>query len=538
MSDPKEMSKEQMEQLSTQVDDLNKKIDKLNAKLEKSETTNTTILEQQKQMLEATNNTRSQEIMRQTVSNPTGLIAKEAAGYIVRALEKNQKSKTQQWMATRGKSVVEAAVTQYISQKLPQVNWYGTTCTGTLTADNYHLITKTNFPVEINTGVPFVGKIALAKVVLEIESDVNTKTNQTSNIKCHLSSEQMNKGLWDSLSADFVSLVKPHKFWWGLLYPIGAGIQKLYAFLKRQPNFSIPLLILFILTLLVYPQIPPAIQIWNAFGARVPAFGLFGIRPINILFGLINGIIWGGIIWAVIRFKLLPGLGKLLNFIRTRVFPAIKKWFMHPYRRWGTVTAVVAIAVVVVLWRVGVFEPPPPLQVASIVVPNGRVGSAYEAAFTPAGGRSPYLWSISAASILPDGLTLDATKGKLLGTPTKAGVYPVTVQVQDSSIQKLSLTKDININLSATDSLIITTTSLPKAKLGDSYVYQIAVLGGSGPFRWGIKSGTLPPGLIMSATGAITGIPTNKGDYTFAVTLDDSSATKMVYDQPYTLTVQ
>jgi TolA-binding protein len=88
MSDPQEMSQEQVVQLSSQVNELNQKIDKLNAKLEKSEATNSTILEQQKQMLNATNNSRSQEIMRQTVSNPTGLIAKEATNYIIRTLEK------------------------------------------------------------------------------------------------------------------------------------------------------------------------------------------------------------------------------------------------------------------------------------------------------------------------------------------------------------------------------------------------------------------------------------------------------------------
>ncbi len=50
------------------------------------------------------------------------------------------------------------------------------------------------------------------------------------------------------------------------------------------------------------------------------------------------------------------------------------------------------------------------------------------------GGTSPYVWKkASISDALPDGLTLDATVGRIFGTPTKAGSYPFSLQVKDSA---------------------------------------------------------------------------------------------------------
>jgi outer membrane murein-binding lipoprotein Lpp len=530
-------SNAQIDQLSGQVDELNRKIDVLNSKLEKSETTSAALLAQQQSILDATNTARSQEVLRQTVSNPTGFIGKEVVNYIIKALEKHEKSKTQQWIVTRGRKVAESAVTAYISQKLPQLNWYGTTCTGIENRDGYHMTTRTNFPVEINTGVPFIGKVAIAKVVLEVESDVDAKTNQTSNLKCHLSSESANSDLWASLKEDFTNWLRPHKTLWAILHPVGVGISNLVKFMKRETNFSIPFLILFILTLLVYPRIVPAAQIWQLLGFQTINFGLFGIRPINILFGIINGIVWGGIFWLIVRFNVVPGIGKIINFIRTRVWPRVRNWFMSPYRRWGTVGAVVVIIVFVVLWRVGVFEPPPPLQIAGTGIPNGRAGDAYSYDFVSSGGKAPYTWNVDATT-LPEGLTFDPLTGILTGTPATAGTYPLTVKVNDSSTQINSISQNVTLKYSPAGSLIIINTDLPKGKLGEKYTTQIVTLGGNGPYRWGV-SGYVPPGLILNAaTGVISGVPTSRGQFSFSVSVDDNSPTRLSYDQAYILTIE
>ncbi|MBU6214516.1 putative Ig domain-containing protein [Patescibacteria group bacterium] len=59
------------------------------------------------------------------------------------------------------------------------------------------------------------------------------------------------------------------------------------------------------------------------------------------------------------------------------------------------------------------------------------VGQPYSFGFTVNGGTAPYTWSVIAGS-LPDGLTLDSSTGRISGTPTTAGPYSFTVQVQES----------------------------------------------------------------------------------------------------------
>jgi hypothetical protein len=59
----------------------------------------------------------------------------------------------------------------------------------------------------------------------------------------------------------------------------------------------------------------------------------------------------------------------------------------------------------------------------------------------------------------------------------------------------------------------IAPTSLPTAYLGSPYAFQLETSGGNPPATWMITVGTLPAGLIMSASGLISGTPTNAGSF-------------------------
>src|ERR1035437_1469697 len=63
--------------------------------------------------------------------------------------------------------------------------------------------------------------------------------------------------------------------------------------------------------------------------------------------------------------------------------------------------------------------------------PDGHVGAAYSHTFPSGGGIAPLTFSIIAGS-LPLGLTLNAATGLVSGTPTSAGTFPFTIQVQDA----------------------------------------------------------------------------------------------------------
>ena len=75
---------------------------------------------------------------------------------------------------------------------------------------------------------------------------------------------------------------------------------------------------------------------------------------------------------------------------------------------------------------------------------DGTVGVSYEASLFPAGGVPPYSWS-HVAGTLPPGLFVQASPGRVLGTPTTAGTFTFTVRVNDSGGQ--SATQQFTIRI-------------------------------------------------------------------------------------------
>ena len=65
---------------------------------------------------------------------------------------------------------------------------------------------------------------------------------------------------------------------------------------------------------------------------------------------------------------------------------------------------------------------------------DGQVGVSYEASLFPGGGVPPYSWSFVSGT-LPPGLSVQASPGRVLGTPTTAGTFTFTVRVSDSGGQ-------------------------------------------------------------------------------------------------------
>jgi hypothetical protein len=79
-------------------------------------------------------------------------------------------------------------------------------------------------------------------------------------------------------------------------------------------------------------------------------------------------------------------------------------------------------------------DPASPLVVTSDQLPGGTVGAAYAVGIFAGGGVPPYRWS-RIAGTLPPGLSLQASPGRLTGTPTAAGSYSFTLRVDDSGGQ-------------------------------------------------------------------------------------------------------
>jgi len=76
---------------------------------------------------------------------------------------------------------------------------------------------------------------------------------------------------------------------------------------------------------------------------------------------------------------------------------------------------------------------------------DGTVGAAYEAAVFAGGGVQPCRWT-RVAGTLPPGLTLQASPGRIQGTPTAAGTFTFTLRVDDSGGQSATGQFTIVIN--------------------------------------------------------------------------------------------
>jgi hypothetical protein len=68
----------------------------------------------------------------------------------------------------------------------------------------------------------------------------------------------------------------------------------------------------------------------------------------------------------------------------------------------------------------------------------GKVNTSYAHQLTFAGGRSPYVWSLSVGNALPAGLTMNQASGVISGIPTQAGTFTFTVTLTDSTPQTVT----------------------------------------------------------------------------------------------------
>jgi hypothetical protein len=175
----------------------------------------------------------------------------------------------------------------------------------------------------------------------------------------------------------------------------------------------------------------------------------------------------------------------------------------------------------------------PPVTIAnSSPLPTGTVGTSYSQTFTASGGTgSGYTFTVVAGA-LPGGLTL-ASGGALTGTPAAAGTFGFTIRATDNGGNFGEKAFSVTIQPPVD---ITTTSPLPPGSQGFAYSQTFAATGGTGTgYSFTVVSGSVPAGLTLATSGALTGTPTASGTSSFTVRATDSGGNTK--DEAFSLTI-
>ena len=153
-------------------------------------------------------------------------------------------------------------------------------------------------------------------------------------------------------------------------------------------------------------------------------------------------------------------------------------------------------------------------------------------------GTAPVTFSIP-LSYLPEGLSLNETTGEIVGTPTEAGNFTVTIYVEnaygsDNVLVSLRVYDD-----ESKPKITTTQADIAVGYVNSSYWQNIDYVEGTGyPPEASITSGNLPTGLRLQPSGYafyINGTPTVADTFTFTVRLQNAAGFD---EKQYTITIQ
>jgi len=160
-------------------------------------------------------------------------------------------------------------------------------------------------------------------------------------------------------------------------------------------------------------------------------------------------------------------------------------------------------------------------QTVSVTNPatnTGTAGVAFSQTFSQTGAHGTVTWSKTGA--LPSGINLNPSTGVLSGTTTQTGSFPITVKATDANgcFGTSSYTLTINCQ-----TINVTNPATTAGTAGVAFSQTFTATGILGTATWSTAS-TLPTGLTLnSATGALSGTPTQTGTFPIVVKATDTN---------------
>lgn len=140
-------------------------------------------------------------------------------------------------------------------------------------------------------------------------------------------------------------------------------------------------------------------------------------------------------------------------------------------------------------------------SVATTTLPGGYLQVSYQQDVTGTGGKTPYTWATTGT--LPGGITGSTVSNalRLAGTPTASGTFSFTATLTDANGKTASQALSITV----APALAVTTASLPDGYQNQGYTGTVQATGGKAPYSFDLLSGSLPTGVTLAASGALSG---------------------------------
>jgi Pro-kumamolisin, activation domain/PQQ-like domain/Putative Ig domain len=177
-------------------------------------------------------------------------------------------------------------------------------------------------------------------------------------------------------------------------------------------------------------------------------------------------------------------------------------------------------------------QPLAPILTSSQPPASMTVGATYHFNFTASGYPTP-TFSLTSGS-LPPGLGLTPA-GLLSGVATAGGIYTSTVTASNGVAPAASLTFSINVQYLPTAPAI--TNGPPPATALATTPYSFTYTSSGYPAAtFSLNTGSLPPGVTLSAGGVLSGTPTQSGIYSGTVAASNGISPNAT--QNFTINVQ
>ncbi|MFG0317217.1 MAG: putative Ig domain-containing protein [Planctomycetota bacterium JB042] len=158
-----------------------------------------------------------------------------------------------------------------------------------------------------------------------------------------------------------------------------------------------------------------------------------------------------------------------------------------------------------------------PLALKTKSLPKAKHGKKLKTTLKVTGGAGSETFEVI-DGLLPDGVLLGATDGKLSGVPLETGDFVVQVRVVDASGAD-----DLGLYvLSVAPTLKVKTKKLKTAKAGKSYQASLQAKGGVPPYAWSVVGAGLPAGLALEGS-TIAGTPAAAENATITVRAVDAT---------------